>query len=359
MNKKKRFAKVRALNRKRNFFIKKLRLYIARIFFDYNKPRPFDLSECKTVLFLRDDDKIGDMVVSTCLYRDFYHSGYQVDVLAGKKNASVLEYNPYIKNLHISGESKCEKMKVAKKLRLRNYDLLIDMGDKLSPFSLKFLRAINAKNVIGFNKAAFNIYNHSITFTGFDKHITERYKFLMEDMGLENYSAAYDLHLSDAVINDVENFIENLSYDKMIVINPFTADSRRDMSLPQLNQLIEELKRNIPNCAIIIIGDPSVIKKIKNDHAIISPFTSLSSSCRFIYLADLIITPDTSIVHIAAAWHKPLVSLYGHDMHGDYINSILWGPGYPEATQIFTHDKYHSISSISVNQIIKAVMEKL
>lgn len=181
----------------------------------------------------------------------------------------------------------------------------------------------------------------------------------MENMGLKDYSAEYDLHMSDEVINNVDEFVKSLPGGKKIVINPFTADPRRDMSLSQLDELIGKIKVNWPGCVVIIIGDPSAIKKVKNRDAIISPFSSLASSCRIVFLADIVISPDTSIVHIAAAWRKPMVSLYGHDVHGKYINSILWAPGYPEATQLFTKDKHHPVSSIDVDEIIEVVWEKI
>jgi ADP-heptose:LPS heptosyltransferase len=46
--------------------------------------------------------------------------------------------------------------------------------------------------------------------------------------------------------------------------------------------------------------------------------------------ADLIISPDTSIVHMAAAWQKPLIAIY-KDVR---LNNQLWAPGYENARQI-------------------------
>lgn len=44
--------------------------------------------------------------------------------------------------------------------------------------------------------------------------------------------------------------------------------------------------------------------------------------------ADLVISPaDTSVVHMAAAWRKPLVAVY-KDVR---MNNRLWAPGYDNA----------------------------
>ncbi|MDC9596831.1 glycosyltransferase family 9 protein [Xenorhabdus anantnagensis] len=57
---------------------------------------------------------------------------------------------------------------------------------------------------------------------------------------------------------------------------------------------------------------------------------SLYHTIYMISQSDLIISPDTSIVHISAAYKKPLVAIY-QDIES---NKTLWGPGYNEAVQI-------------------------
>ncbi len=43
--------------------------------------------------------------------------------------------------------------------------------------------------------------------------------------------------------------------------------------------------------------------------------------------AELIISPDTSVVHMAAAWNKPLIAVYKDVL----LNNRLWAPGYDNA----------------------------
>lgn len=50
---------------------------------------------------------------------------------------------------------------------------------------------------------------------------------------------------------------------------------------------------------------------------------------------DLVISPDTSIVHISATWKKPLVSVYKNITD----NNDLWAPGYKEASQIIVNKR--------------------
>ncbi|MBK0098791.1 glycosyltransferase family 9 protein [Erwinia sp. S63] len=357
MENKKKFAKLRALNRQRNYLMKALRLNIARWIWDHRSKRDFSISESRSVLFLRDDDKIGDMVVSTSLFREFRREGFLVDVLAGKNNSKIIECNPYVNDFFVVEKDNKRKLAQAKILANKKYDVVVDMGDKISPFHLLFLKKLNAKNVVGFNKNGFNIYNKSLDYLGYDAHITERYNLLMKSFGFRRFNTDYDIHVNDEVCNDVSDFMNKIEYSYKIVLNPFAADVRRDMSPEQINLLISKIKIRWSDVEVILVGDPLRINKLDCINAIVNPFTSLASACEIIRLADMIISPDTAIVHIAATWKKPLIGLYGNDIHGEYINSIVWGPGYDLARQIYTQDKYHTVSTIDVDDIILSMNE--
>ncbi|MGL6099176.1 MAG: glycosyltransferase family 9 protein, partial [Fusobacteriaceae bacterium] len=51
--------------------------------------------------------------------------------------------------------------------------------------------------------------------------------------------------------------------------------------------------------------------------------------------SDYVVSPDTSIVHIAAAFKKKMTAIYRADSLED-MNSKLWAPNYKEARQIFS-----------------------
>ncbi|WP_330984711.1 MULTISPECIES: glycosyltransferase family 9 protein [Enterobacterales] len=346
----KKFATLRKWNRSKNYFMKSLRMRFAKMIWDHRSKKTFALQDIQTILLLRDDDKIGDMVVSTSVMRELSKQGYTVDILATPKNIEIVKNNPYI-NKVLSTEAS----DITAQLSAEKYDLVIDMGDKISPRSLRFLRSISAKNVIGFNKENYNIYNKSIQYNDYNSHITNRYDLLMQVMGLSDYSTQYELFYPSELDQDVLNFLKNTGHDKFILVNAFAADSRREMSFSQLEELILSLKNAYPATCIILLDHLNRIDLTLPDDVYISPFNTLLSAIALIAHIDMIISPDTSIVHIAATYQKPLVALYGNDLHGQYVNSDVWGPGYANAIQLRTVNKYHPVSSIPVNEIVAAV----
>ena len=88
---------------------------------------------------------------------------------------------------------------------------------------------------------------------------------------------------------------------------------------------------------------------------VINPFNTLHHAMALIAQAELIISPDTSVVHMAAAWNKPLIAVYKDVL----LNNRLWAPGYDNARQIIVKcGKVHQHRGL-VDRIIAALPETL
>ena len=330
--------------------MKSLRMRLAKMIWDHSSKEMFTLQGIQKILLLRDDDKIGDMVVSTSVMRELSKQGYTVDILATPKNVAIVKYNPYVNKILST-----DTPDIASQLNAEKYDLVIDMGDQISPRSLRFLRSISAKNVIGFNKESYNIYNKSIQYNDFNGHITNRYDLLMQVLGLSDYSTQYELFYPSELDQAVLTFLKSTGHKKFLLINAFAADNRREMSLKQVEELILSLKNAYSDTGIILLDHLNRIDITLPEGVYTSPFNTILSAIALISHIDMIVSPDTSIVHIAATYNKPLIALYGNDLHGKFVNSDVWGPGYANAIQLRTVNKHQAVSSIPVTEIVEAI----
>ncbi|WP_047682751.1 MULTISPECIES: glycosyltransferase family 9 protein [Xenorhabdus] len=352
----KKFKKLREINRRKNYFFKKIRFNISKIFIDKWKKREFSLIGVKKVLFLRDDNKIGDMIVSTPVLKALSQQGYELHVLSGRTNYCVIENNPHIGKVYFYPDKNTDILKLGLKLKQEKYDLIIDMGDQIPVIYLLFIRFINSNHVIGFNKDKINIYNKNITYLGYDLHITERYKSLMNHMDIYNYNMQYDIYVPDGIKDKVRDFYSHLPGEVTVVINPFAADEKRDLSKEQLIGITSHIGYSYQSVNIILIGSPEKISMISYlDNCIFNPFCSFLSAVEIIKHADLIISPDTSIVHAAAAYEKNTIALYGNDKHGNYINNDVWGPGNKNAIQLVQKNINSKISEIPLEVILEKI----
>ncbi|MEQ1975671.1 glycosyltransferase family 9 protein [Xenorhabdus sp. SGI240] len=353
----KKLKKLRSINRKKNYLFKQLKFNLAKVFIDTWKVNEFHVDSIKKVLFLRDDNKIGDMIVSTPIFRALSEGGFELHVLSGYSNYCVIEKNPYIDKVYFYPDKTKEIIKLGLTLKKENYDLVIDMGDQLPVMYLLFIRLVNAKNVLGFNKDKINIYNKSIKYFQYESHITERYKFLMNSMGIYDFNMQYDIHIPNSVQSKVYDFYVKLPGRLTIVINPFSAEEKRDLSKEQLMGITSYISKSYPSTNVILVGKTNKLLNTLSylNRCIINPFDDFLSAVEIIKHSDLVISPDTSIVHVAAAYEKNTVALYGNDKHGNFVNNNVWGPGNKNAIQL-TQNKINSkISEIPLHIIFDTI----
>jgi ADP-heptose:LPS heptosyltransferase len=302
------------------------------------------LSSIKSLIFLRTDGKIGDTVVSSFLYREIKikYPNIKIIVLCNKSNKEILKYNKNVDKLYEVGNFLFNDISVFKNLRKQNISLVIDFF----PFNPRFkhllmLRIISAKFLIGFNKNSYKMYNLSINEDFFSVHITEMYKYILNLLKIANPNLKYEIPFTSKEENPALELINNHKYKYNIIINPFSSSKHRCLSVKKLKNLIDIVKNSFDCCIFILCQEKNKRKEIflENDGTIIASFRSILESAALIKYADSIITPDTSIVHIAAAFDKKTIALYS-----DYSNSyektdIIWGPNNLNAVQLSVDTK--------------------
>lgn len=115
------------------------------------------------------------------------------------------------------------------------------------------------------------------------------------------------------------------------------------MSQTQLAALIARLCQDYPDVNIILLDHRDEIRIPLAEKVCVNPFKTLHHCMALIAQADLVISPDTSVVHMAAAWKKPLIAVY-KDVR---MNNRLWAPGYDKARQIIVKcGKVHQLESL-------------
>ncbi len=177
----KKFNKIRELNRRRNYFTKKvrnaLRVGVAKALWDRRRRQPVDLSSAKTVLLMRNEGAVGDVVVDSALVKCLHQSGYIVDFLLTTSNSQVMRYNPRIRHIYeadpVTSADFLRKFNhnvprdVINELANNKYDIIIDPSlFDIPVHRLRLFRQIKAKSVLGFNKwPSIKHYSHSFDLT--------------------------------------------------------------------------------------------------------------------------------------------------------------------------------------------------
>ncbi|MDR2458150.1 MAG: glycosyltransferase family 9 protein [Clostridiales Family XIII bacterium] len=299
----------------------------------------------KSVLFLRIDDKIGDTVVSSFLYREIKkkYPNIKIVVCCGKNNKEILKYNKNVDELYEIRGCLFNDISVFKDLRKQNISLVVDFF----PFNPNFnhilmLRVISPEFLIGFNKTLYKMYNLSVNENFFSMHITEMYKYILNLLKIDDIDLRYEIPLTSEEEGPALDLINNNYKCKYnIVINPCSSSKHRTLSVNKLKDLIDLIENSFDCCVFILCQEKNKQKfaSLENDKTIIASFKSILGSSALIKYADIIITPDTSIVHIAAAFNKKSIALY-RDYSTFYERTdIMWAPNNTNAIQLSVDTK--------------------
>jgi hypothetical protein len=114
------------------------------------------------------------------------------------------------------------------------------------------------------------------------------------------------------------------------------------------------------NIIIILLHKPSdkvwvneLISNDKSSYVFPSyPTESILDVAAIVDAVDLVITPDTSIVHMACALNKPLIAIYKRDMEG----FEAWKPKSKCNYVVFSED-FESLNYINIDTVINKSLE--
>ncbi|MGL4391846.1 MAG: glycosyltransferase family 9 protein [Fusobacteriaceae bacterium] len=327
-------------------YLRPKRLAIGKFFWD----RKADKIKCdigniiqaqkiQSILFIRNDGKIGDMVVNVFMFREIKKTfpNVKIGVVTCGEAFYIIEKNKNIDKIY--KYKKSEQKKLARKIRKEKYDLLIDFTELLRVYQIQFINLCKARINMGLNKDGWKIFDVSFSHPNISKcHMQDTYINVLKYLGVETRDRSYDLEsLSEnkPISNNI-NFPENY-----IVFNPFAASRYRsfnEKNIKNICKIILEKKSE----EIYIIGEKNheaelkkIVEEIGNKKLNISINENILDVIKLIKNSCLVITPDTAIVHIATAFKKPLIAFYRKDSDGD-DNSNLWGPNSDKAKIIFS-----------------------
>lgn len=300
----------------------------------------------KSILFLRYDGKIGDMVVNTLMFREIKkrYKNIKIGVVTREGAAQLLKNNPYVNDIYIYVKKREKIKKLAEEISIQQYDLLIDFSEMLRVNQMMFINKCNAKFNMGLNRESWNMFDISYKMLEGNFHISEVYKKVLNLLGIENVNIAYDLHFDEEEKSVVEEKLKKYKENKIYVLNPFAASKHRNISESNIKKIIDIILKG-KNRTVFLIGEKTkkdeILKIIESysENVVYPELNTIMETAYLIKMADFVITPDTSIVHIAATFKKPMIAIYRWDSSEEnQINKDLWSPNYVEAKQIFSKD---------------------
>jgi ADP-heptose:LPS heptosyltransferase len=254
---------------------------------------------------------IGDIVLTTpvirCLKKQLPEA--EVHFLVKEKFFSVIEHNPYIDKIHVLAHSWETMME---ELKTEEYDYIIDLHNNIKTLKLKKELKVKA-----FSFYKLNIEKYIFTSLKINVlpkiHIVDRYLKTVESFGVKNDGAGLDYFIREKEVTKKSDIPASHHAGYIAcVIGAAHATKRWPV------EKWKEFARKI-NHPIILLGgktdtamggEIASVDTVKVYNAC-GKF-SLNESADLVKKSKLVVTHDTGLMHIAAAYKKPVISLWGN-----------------------------------------------
>jgi ADP-heptose:LPS heptosyltransferase len=311
------------------FYFKNILLKLLNYFNPVVKQSPLPVFNSSSKLLFIRLNRIGDALVTTpLLYEIKKNLGCKVFVLADKKNHFVFRNNPSIDEVFIFSKSLKDFYQINQIIKEKSIDAIIDLHDDVST-TVSFLIALaRIKYKFGLKKSNYSIYSHVVEKADpKSHHVIERMLNLSLLFGLKleikNVSVKYFPTETETKIASEQIKLMNSKNNFLIGVNISAGSEARFWGIENYKNLVLSLS-NYPVRTIIFCPekDLPLAKEIVDEIDIYPVTNSFGIFAAAILNLDLLITPDTSIVHIASIKKIPVFGLYVRYKTSD----MIWSP---------------------------------
>ena len=264
---------------------------------------------------------IGDIVLTTPVIRCLKNqiSDVEIHVLTKKKFSSLYKTNPYINKVYEYDDS---LKKNIEELKLENYDYIVDL--QKNKRSIRVTRALHKPHSsfpkLNFKKFLLTTFKINLMP---DIHIVDRYFKAVEKLGVTNDYQGLDFFISEKNDYPLSELPENFQkgYHAFVIGGTYKTKILPAVKIVEIIQKLNE--------PVILLGGPDdveraneILSKISKSQQLSNSATqqlinlvgkiNLEQSASIVKKAKSVLTNDTGLMHIAAAFHKNIVSVWGN-----------------------------------------------
>jgi ADP-heptose:LPS heptosyltransferase len=304
--------------------------------------------------------RIGDMVLMTPLFKAIkeHYKDVELTVFAGPSNFSIIENNPYIDNTFVVIKSPIGILKTIFYLLTNKYDYWIDPKDHHSTESRVLARISKSVHKIGFNATGQKkVFDIDLPITKNEYHHTQIGLNSLVPLGYKMPDNPPKPILFTQSESDkyVKSFLESNNLDKFVLLN---ISGSAEHKMWQNDSWIEflskvDIKYNIVIC--FAPSEESIADYIVSKFPEIRIFKSrnINDIVSLVSKSEYLMTPDTAIVHIAAAFNIPVFALYsGLD---NFYNKFH--PLSDKYLSVRADEGDYGIKSIKINNTVEKFFE--
>lgn len=248
----------------------------------------------------------GDMIVLTPFIRHLHSQGHKLFVVTGTRGLEVLKNNPHIEKLIPHDESVKNELlgEHIEWLRKKNHcDKTVDFNESIECALSQHPRSPNYKLSKQERMARFNRNFYEYAF----EHANEPWQW---DFGAKTANLKPELFFCQSEIEDAKRYIKP-GFNILLGM----SGSGTNKTYPWNEQVCEAITRQFPDAHIITTGDYKcklIEPEMERVTNLSGEITMRTAMC-LTGLVDLVISPDTGLLHASGCYDTPKIGLLGHN----------------------------------------------
>jgi heptosyltransferase I len=312
------------------------------------------------ILFLRDDG-IGDLVLSVEVLRAIAASNGRLvlDVLASPRNAEIARTLPFLHDVLVYERGGWTRAwRVWRELRRRRYDAVIDGRVAVQAVNTQtalLLLATRARWRIGIGgRRNDSLYTMRLTPRAAG-HCVDTLVTLASPFGVEPDSRDWRPRLTlpaESQEKAEAAWSSTTGTAACVLLNISAGKREREWPEERYAAVLTHLRRMVPKARMLVLSMPAdrgLAERLAagaDARAISMP---LFDTMALVASADFVITPDTGITHIAAAFERPTVNMMPAGFE-------KWAPYRTRSRNVVGADPRH-LAPLPVEPVLRAIDE--
>jgi len=275
---------------------------------------------------------IGDIVLTTPVVRCLKKQppGCEIHYLTKKAFEPVLKSNPYITKIITIDKKIGEVIPI---LKAEKYDYVVDLHKNFRSLGVRWRLGVKSSAFPKLNFKKWLLVALKINLMP-DIHIVDRYFKAVHSLGVRNDGDGLDYFIPERDRVNPDEIPEGQRNGYLAVV---IGGKHKTKQLP-VDKVVALLKK-VASPVIILGGredapEGNLIESEAGSHvwSACGKF-SLNQSASLVEQARLVITNDTGLMHIAAAFKKPTISIWGNTV--PELGMYPYMPANPERFRIF------------------------
>lgn len=241
----------------------------------------------------------------------------EITWIIGKTEAMLMQDLPNIRLIPFDKKSGWKGIfTIWKQLAHKRFDFLLNMQTAFRASILSL--GIKADKKMGFNKDRARemqwIFTNQKVEQTTSPHVLDGQMMFAKAIGVTDLTPKWQLPIPEETVEKAKQWLDPMR--KNVVISPCSSKSEKDWLIERYAEIANWLIAQ--NINVILVGSPAkrelemtaYIQQLAPNVQNLVGKTSLKEIAALLKLADLVISPDTGLAHIASIQGTPVIGLY-------------------------------------------------